>query len=169
MSAPTEVMADWEVRLWNQQVGVWSGTVTTRELDGTLIDEHDLVSEVALDLSANRYAQRVVATRGVTTEARSFTARWEGHDLIVRTARFAARARAVDGRIIVLTGRSSDGRVETVETIVLLTDHTRARTVLHIEAGLLRALSVVSNERRIASVPGIDLAGEPLPRLDPAP
>jgi hypothetical protein len=169
MIAPTEVMADWEVRLWNQQAGVWRGTVTTREVDGAVIDEHDLVSEVAVDLGTNRYAQRVVATRGETAETRRFTAHWEGHDLIVRSARFAARARAVDGRIIVLTGRSSDGRVETVETIVLLTEHTRARTVQHIEAGLLRAISVVSNERRIAFVPGIDLAGEPLPRLDPAP
>ncbi|GIW08523.1 MAG: hypothetical protein KatS3mg060_3328 [Dehalococcoidia bacterium] len=169
MTAPYDAMADWEVPLWNQQAGIWSGHVTTREIDGAVIDEHDVVTDVAIDLAGNRYAQRVVATRGAASEVRSFTAHWDGRDLVVQNARFAARARAVDGRVLLLTARSSDGRVETFETILLLSELTRARTIQHVEDGVLAAITIVSDERRIAPVPGIDFAGEPLPRLDPAP
>ncbi|MCS6802196.1 MAG: hypothetical protein RMM58_12295 [Chloroflexota bacterium] len=168
MTPPDEAMADWEARLWQLQTGTWSGKVTTRAVDGALIDEYDVVTDVAVDLAANRYAQRVVTMRGGRAEARTFTAHWEGRDLVVRSPRFTARARAAAARVIVLTGRSADGSSETVETITLLTDHTRARTVQHIEAGRLRAVTVVSNEQRQSPLPGIDLAGEPLPQRGPA-
>ncbi|MFN8535005.1 MAG: response regulator [Dehalococcoidia bacterium] len=154
-----EPMADWEKHYWPRHAGTWTSHYTIRDVDGTILDEHDAICDMAVDLENNRYAQRNTYIRGDAREVRHYTAHWEGRDMVIRGAKLAGTARAVDDRAMLLNFSTLDGKTETFETIILMSDTVRVRTMQHIQDGKLRSVTVVRDEVRIKPDPDIDATG----------
>jgi hypothetical protein len=152
-----------EKRLWQRHHGSWQSHYTIRDANGQIVDEHDAFNDIAIDLERNLYAQRNIYTRADgSVEVRRYSAFFEGSELVVRGRILEGRARVYDERTIVLNFRNTDQPIETYETIILMNDIDRARTMAHFENEKLVRVTSVFGEKRISAQPGIDAEGRDL-------
>lgn len=159
---PLEAMADWEKELWLAHVGTWTSHYVIRDASGAIVDEHDAVNDIALDLERNLYSQRNVYTRGDAVEIRRYSARFDGRGMVIRGRILEGEARAHDDKTIILWFRNTDRPVQTVENIVLLGAVSRSRGMMHFEDGRQVRVTSVWGEKRVSATPDIDADGRDL-------
>lgn len=162
-SHPLAAMAPWEKELWESHVGTWRSHYTIRDGAGNIVDEHDAINDIALDLERNIYSQRNTYTRGDEVEVRRYSASWEGREMIIRGEVLEGRASAHDPRTIVLHFAKPSLGEETYETIVTMDGVHRGRSMQHYEGGVLKRVTSVFGEVKISDRPGIDADGNDRP------
>ena len=161
-NSPSESMADWERRLWQSHVGVWESDYTIRDAEGNVVDQHHALNDIQLDLERGVYAQRNTYTRGDEVEVRRYTGRFVGRDLVIEGAILHGSSRAYDERTIVLNFAKPSLGEETYETIVLMDETHRGRSMQHYKGGELVRVTSVFGERRISAEARIDADGNDL-------
>ena len=159
----TTPMQDWERRLWTRHDGAWTSHYTIYDADQKIVDQYHARNDMVSDFATGRYFQRNLYRRGSEVEARRFKAHFQGRSLIFEGGTLLeGHAHAVDSNLVLLRFQYLDKPFEVVETINLLGDESRARTMQQAENGVLKRVTAVFGETRILAEPGVDVEGNDL-------
>jgi len=150
------VLADWERELWEGHVGVWESYYTIRDSEGSIVDEHHAINDIVIDWDRMQYGQRNIYTRGEEVETRRYTGKFVGQDLVIEGKFLHGSSRAYDERTIVLNFAKPSLGEETYETIVLMDEINRGRSMQHYKDKELVRVTSVFGEKRISAEPRID-------------
>jgi len=155
-------MADWERRLWQSHVGLWESHYTIRDAEGNIVDQHHALNDIQMDIDRGIYSQRNTYTRGEEVEVRRYTGKFVGRDLVIEGKVLHGSSRAYDERTIILNFAKPSLGEETYETIILMDETHRGRSMQHYKGPELVRVTSVFGERRISAEPRIDADGSDL-------
>jgi Domain of unknown function (DUF3598) len=133
--------------------GVWEGTYTHLQPDGTLIERYGSRQETRL-VGGHWYERIIYSRDGVDPEVLDFRANITGDTVTFDDPDFLGVSYLVEGRLTVFPYHwKSNPNREIVEIITVATDDYRTRLWQTFDNGVLTRLTVIEEHRRRDQVP----------------